>query len=165
MSPASTFTSTDWNTAKTVMVTGVEDSDMNDEFVTLSNDPSGANYDSVSTVDVKLNVTDNDSPGVNVSTTALTVREEDTTGNSYTLALNIQPTADVTVTVAGHSDTDVTPSPTTLIFTPQNWATAQDGDGDGRQRCGHGERFRHPDPQRDEHGQQLLPASRLPAWP
>ena len=126
VSPASlTFTSTDWNTAKTVMVTGVEDSDMNDEFVTLSNDPSGANYDSVSTVDVKLNVTDNDSPGVNVSKTALTVREEDTTGNSYTLVLNNQPTADVTVKVAGHSGTNVTPSPTTLFFTPPNWETAQ----------------------------------------
>ena len=29
---------------------------------------------------MKLNVADNDSSGVNVSTTALTVREEDTTG-------------------------------------------------------------------------------------
>ena len=48
VSPASlTFTPTDWNTPQTVTVTGVEDSDRDDEIVTLSNDPSGANYDSV----------------------------------------------------------------------------------------------------------------------
>ena len=57
---------------------------------------------------------------------SLTVREEDTAGNSYTVALNSrQPTANVTVTVAGHAGTDVTPSPATLTFTSQNWETAQ----------------------------------------
>ena len=77
----------------------------------------------VSTVDVDLTVTDNDLASVSVSTTALTVEEEDTTGDSYTVALFAPPTANVTVTVAGHSGTDVTPSPITLTFTPQNWNT------------------------------------------
>ena len=65
-------------------------------------------------------------PGVTVSRTALTVREEDTTGDSYTVVLSTQPTADVTVTVAGHSGTDVTPDPTSLTFTTSNWSTAQE---------------------------------------
>ena len=120
-----TFTPTDWSTAKTVTVMGVEDSDQFDEIVRLSNDPSGADYDSVSTVYVALTVADNDRTGVHVSKTSLTVQEEDTAGNSYTVALSRQPTADVTVTVAGHAGTDVTPSPATLTFTSQNWATAQ----------------------------------------
>ena len=120
-----TFTPTDWSTAKTVTVMGVEDSDQNDEIVRLSNDPSGADYDSVSTVDVALNVADNDRTGVHVSKTSLTVQEEDTAGNSYTVALHTQPTANVTVTVAGHAGTDVIPSPATLTFTSLNWATAQ----------------------------------------
>ena len=64
-------------------------------------------------------------PGVTVSTTALTVTEEDTTGDSYTVVLNTQPTATVTVTVAGHAGTDVTPSPTSLTFTTTTWGTAQ----------------------------------------
>ena len=57
----------------------------------------------------------------------LTVEEEDTTGGSYTVALSAQPTANVTVTVEGHSDTDVilTPDPPTLVFTMMNWETAQ----------------------------------------
>ena len=64
-------------------------------------------------------------PGVTVSTTALTVTEEDTTGDSYTVVLDSQPTANITVTVAGHAGTDVTPSPTSLTFTTTTWGTAQ----------------------------------------
>ena len=64
-------------------------------------------------------------PGVTVSTPAVTVTEEDTTGASYTVVLNSQPTATVTVTVAGHAGTDVTPSPTSLTFTTSTWGTAQ----------------------------------------
>ena len=63
--------------------------------------------------------------GVTVSETALTVTEEDSNGDTYTVVLNTQPTANVVVTVAGHSGTDVLPAPTTLTFTPMNWETAQ----------------------------------------
>ena len=94
-------------------------------------------------------------PGVTVSTTALTVTEQDTTGDGYTVALDTEPTATVTVTVAGHAGTDVTPNPTTLTFTTSNWDTAQtvtvtagdDADTDGR--------FGRADPQRGERGQRL----------
>ena len=64
-------------------------------------------------------------PGITVSKPALTVTEEDPTGDSYTVVLDTQPTADVTVTVAGHTGTAVTPTPTTLTFTTSNWNTAQ----------------------------------------
>ena len=64
-------------------------------------------------------------PGVTVSTTTLTVTEQDTTGDGYTVVLDTEPTADVTVTVAGHAGTDVTPNPATLTFTASNWDTAQ----------------------------------------
>ena len=63
--------------------------------------------------------------GVTVSKTALTVTEQDTTGDGYTVALDTEPTANVTVTVAGHSGTDVTPDPGTLTFTASNWDAAQ----------------------------------------
>ena len=64
-------------------------------------------------------------PGITVSETALTVTEEETTGDSYTVVLDSLPTADVVVTIAGHSGTDVTPNPTTLTFATSNWNTAQ----------------------------------------
>ena len=69
--------------------------------------------------------TTTDTPGVRVTPTALRVTEEDPTGGSYTVGLNTQPTAVVTVTVAGHSGTDVTPDPTTLTFSTSDWETVQ----------------------------------------
>ena len=64
-------------------------------------------------------------PGVSVLPTVLTVTEEDTAGASYTVVLDSRPTADVTVTVGGHSGTEVTPTPTSLTFTTSNWESAQ----------------------------------------
>ena len=66
-----------------------------------------------------------DPAGVTVSPTALTVTEEDMTGASYTVVLDTHPTASVTVTVAGHAGTEVTPSPTSLTFTTSNWDMGQ----------------------------------------
>ena len=51
--------------------------------------------------------------------------------STYELSLSSQPTADVTVTVAGHDGSDLTLSGTTLssdnelTFTPADWSTAQ----------------------------------------
>ena len=64
-------------------------------------------------------------PGVTVSKSALTVPEEDTTGDSYTVVLDTRPTANVLVTVAGHAGTDVTPTPGALTFTAMDWDTAR----------------------------------------
>ena len=69
--------------------------------------------------------TTTDTPGVTVIPTDLTVTEQDVTGASYTVVLDTQPTAGVTVTVAGHSGTEVTTSQATLSFTTSNWETPQ----------------------------------------
>ena len=69
--------------------------------------------------------TTTDPAGVTVSETALTVVEENITGDNYTVVLDSLPTANVVITVAGHSGTDVTPTPTTLTFTTSDWDTAQ----------------------------------------
>ena len=81
--------------------------------------------DTSTTQTYEVTVTRATPPGVTVSRTALTVTEQDTTGDSYTVVLDTQPTADVTVTVAGHAGTDVTRTPGTLTFTTSNWDTAQ----------------------------------------
>ena len=94
-------------------------------------------------------------PGVTVSTMALTVTEENTTGNTYTVVLDTQPTVSVTVTVSGHAGTEVTPTPASLTFTTANWNTAQTVTVKAGQRHGHHERYGHAYPQRDEHGHQL----------
>ena len=63
--------------------------------------------------------------GVTISKSALTVTEQDTTGDSYTVVLDRLPTASVTVTVGGLGSSDLTANPSSLTFTTGNWATAQ----------------------------------------
>ena len=123
-----TFTSMTWATAQTVNVTAGEDSDTVNDTVSLthSSTSTDSDYDAITIAGVVVTVIDNDAgPGVTVSKTALTVTEGYLTGESYTVILNTQPTADVTVTVAGHAGTDVTATPATLTFTSTTWATAQ----------------------------------------
>ena len=61
--------------------------------------------------------------------------------DSYTVVLDTQPTASVTVAVGGHSGTDGTPNPTTLTFTTSNWntdrtVTVTDNDSDNTLEIG-----------------------------
>ena len=57
--------------------------------------------------------------------------------DSYTVALNTQPAGDVTVTVSGHAGTDVSLDQTIAdLQRSTTWSTAQDGDGDRRERTG-----------------------------
>ena len=127
-----TFTPTTWDTAQTVTVTAGDDADTANDAVSLTHSAAStdSDYQGITIAGVAVTVTDNDNdapPGVTVSTSALTVTEEDPTGARYTVVLNSEPTATVTVTVAGHAGTDVslTPSSATLTFTPMNWGTAQ----------------------------------------
>ena len=56
---------------------------------------------------------------------AYPARGRATAGVSYTVTLASQPTEEVTVTVSGHADTDVSLDETTLTFTTGNWNSAQ----------------------------------------
>ena len=67
-----------------------------------------------------------DPAGVTISKSALTVTEQDSSGDTYTVVLDSQPTASVTISVGGQSGTDVTATPTPMTFTTGNWATAQE---------------------------------------
>ena len=69
-----------------------------------------------------VTITDNDTAGVTVSPTALTVTEG--SSDSYTVRLNSQPTGNVTVTVGGDSG-DVSVDDTTLTFTTTTWSNPQ----------------------------------------
>ena len=126
--PASlTFTTTNWSTAQTVTVTAATDTDTANDTVTLTHSAAStdSNYSGTTIDSVVVTVEDNDTDGVTISETSLTVTEEDTTGDTYTVVLNTPPTADVTVTVAGHARTVVTPTPASLTFTSTTWSTAQ----------------------------------------
>ena len=140
--PANTFADTDAGDTLTYTATQSDDTALPSwlSFAaatrTFSGTPPAAD---VGTVSVKVTASDGHggsvsdtfdivvsaAAGVTVSKSALTVTEEDTTGNTYTVVLDSQPTANVTVTVAGHAGTDVTLTPSILTFTTANWNMAQ----------------------------------------
>ena len=129
-----TFTTGNWSTAQTVTVTGTDDATAEaDETVTLAHAVASTDdsaYDALEDVSVTVTVEDNDTVGVMIDPTQLTVAEGDATGVSYSVKLTSEPAGDVTVTVSGHSGTDVGLSGMTLTnnvltFTAMNWSAAQ----------------------------------------
>ena len=83
---------------------------------------SGGDYAGFAASSVSVTVTDNDTPGVMVSPTSLTI-DEGSTG-TYTVELNTQPSGDVTVAISSNN-TDVTVSSSNLTFTSTGWDTEQ----------------------------------------
>ena len=122
-----TFTSESWGTAQTVTVSAAQDEDAaTDEAVTLSHTVSGTGeYQAVTAESVTVTIDEDDAARVSIDPTALTVTEGDATGASYAVVLDTQPTAEVTVTISGHADTDIALSDTVLTFTSENWETPQ----------------------------------------
>ena len=122
-SPSLTFTTTDWGHQSVTVMAG-RDGDAADDMATLTHDPSGADYDSVSNADLTVTVTDDDTRGIMVTPTSLTVGEGGS--GTYTVVLDTQPTGDVTVTIVDPTDnTDVKAEPAALTFTTTNWNSAQ----------------------------------------
>ncbi len=126
---ALTFTTTNWDDAQTVTVLAAADGDTANDTATLTHSASGGGYGSV-TGDVEVTVTDNDTPGLVLDPTSLTVAEGGS--GTYTVKLATQPTGNVTVTVAGASgevtfdtDGDTGGNQNTLSFTDSTWSTAQ----------------------------------------
>ena len=68
-----TFTANNWNTPQTVTVTAHHDDDaVDDDPVTLTHAVSGGDYEGVTAANVEVTITEDDTPGVSVSVTALT---------------------------------------------------------------------------------------------
>ena len=106
VSPSSlTFTAGNWNSTQTVTVTAGQDADAADDKATLTHNPSGADYGSVSNAILMVTVTDDETAGVTVTPTSLTVNEGGT--NTYTIVLDTEPTDTVTVAISSNN-TDVT---------------------------------------------------------
>ena len=121
--PSLTFTTSNYNTAKTVTVTGVEagTATINHAFRL-----TGASADVIpdaGTVAVTVSAaTISATAGVTISPTSLTVEEG--SSNTYMVKLDKAPSADVTITVSGASG-DVTVDGSPLTFTSGNYSAEQ----------------------------------------
>ncbi len=128
-----TFTATNWSAAQTVTVSAAEDANTANESVTLTHTPTGADYGGGAGMAAEIVATaaENDTPSLRVDPTMLTVEEGSSA--SYQVRLNTQPSAGVTVTVAGataevtvDTDDDATGNQTTLTFSTTDWGTNQE---------------------------------------
>ena len=135
VSPATlTFTTSNWGTAQTVTVTGVDDDLDNpgdQRQAMISHDVSGAgtDYEDETAASVVVTVTDDDGAGVTIKesdgSTSVTEKSGDGRSDTYTVVLDSEPTAEVTITVESGDSGAATVSPATLTFTTTNWNTAQ----------------------------------------
>ena len=127
--PASlTFTSANWNTAQTVTVTGVnddlDDGDIAYSVVTAAATSADGVYNGIDPADVSVTNTDNDASGITVSTISGPTTEAGGTA-TFTVVLNAEPTANVTVGLSTSDATEGTVLPASLTFTSATWNVAQ----------------------------------------
>jgi len=137
-----------WSDPQTVTITGVNDTppaidgDIGYNIVTAA--ATGGDYAGIDPSDVSVTNNDNETPGVTVNPTTLTVSEP--TGNgTFTIKLNTQPSgsADVTISSIAASNGECSISPTSTTIANANWntgttftVTAQNDDViDGNQTC------------------------------
>jgi hypothetical protein len=122
-SVALTFTPANWNAVQTITVGAVDDAIAEGTHLanlTLTSTSADINYGSLPAIGLPVTITDNDRAGVLVvESGGATGVTEGGAGDSYTIALAAQPSADVTVTLL--SSTQLQVSPPTVTFTAANW--------------------------------------------
>ena len=132
-----TFTTGNWDVERTVTVSAADDDDGEAGIATIAHNAVSDDsvYDGIPTPGVKATEDDDDSIGVKVSPTTLSVPEGGSA--TYTVRLGTKPLSDVTVeatrdqrsdvdlTVSSDTDTDTDTDSVTLTFTNSNWNTEQ----------------------------------------
>ena len=132
-----TFTNSNWSRQQTVTILAAEDDDGKPGIAAFNHSAAspGTVYDGLPSPSVRVTENDNDSPGVIVSPTTLSVPEGGSA--TYTVRLGTKPLDDVTVqatrdnrsdadlTVSSDTDTDAAIDSVTLAFTNSNWNTEQ----------------------------------------
>ena len=112
-----TFAPATFAMPQTITVAGTEDTNVVDDIATVTVASAG-----LTPVTVNVSVTDNDRQAIIASPSNLAFVEAGSEGTM--VRLNFAPVADTTVTITS-SSTKVLASPTTLTFTPTNYATGQ----------------------------------------
>ncbi|MBD2005985.1 MULTISPECIES: choice-of-anchor Y domain-containing protein [Cyanophyceae] len=123
-----TFSANNWSIAQTVTVTGVDDAiaDGNIPYsiITAPVVSTDSKYNNLNPNDVAVTNIDNDIAGFTI-TPARRLQTTEAGGQaSFTVKLNSQPTANVTLGLVS-SDTTEGISTSSLTFTPNNWNIAQ----------------------------------------
>ena len=119
-----TFTPNNWNVAQNVTVTAIDNSiaqGTRSGTIAHTSVSTDTNYNNLTISPVTATIADNDTTGVNISQQSTTATEGGAT-SSYTLNLNSQPTAPVTISFdAGNQISAIAP----ITFDSTNWNVAK----------------------------------------
>ncbi|MEO6034288.1 MAG: DNRLRE domain-containing protein [Verrucomicrobiota bacterium] len=125
VSPVSlVFTPADWNVPQIVTITGQDDAVVDGtvaySIVLAPATSSDVNYDGLNPADVQVVNGDNEG-GITVAPTSGLTTTEAGGSATFTIRLNTQPTADVTIGLSSGNTSEGTVSPANLTFTTSDW--------------------------------------------
>ena len=131
VSPLSlTFTPSNWMTAQTVTVRGVDDAvvDGNQVYalrLCVIQAVGDSGYHNLDPADVSITNNDDDAVGIAVGPTASLLTTERGGTATFTIVLRSVPTSPVTVNLSSSNPGEGTVSPASVSFDASNWSTAQ----------------------------------------
>ncbi len=120
--PSLSFTPLNWKQLQTVNVAAAEDLDAVDDGTSVSLRGTGADYGNVA-ANLLITVEDNDTPGLVINPTDPALSEGG--NNTFTVKLVTRPSSNVTVRLTQPSNSDLTLTPASLVFTDSNWNSTQ----------------------------------------
>ena len=120
-----TFTTSNWDTAQTLTVTGVDDMTADGtQMYTITTEPASSSdpgYNTINPTDISVT---NQESGFTVTASGNIDTDETGGTENFSVVLVSQPTATVTIPVASSNTSEGTVSPTMLEFTTANWNNA-----------------------------------------
>jgi len=124
-----TFTPSNWDTAQTVSVTGVDDPTVDGDQATtitlaVDDDNSDDAFDPLADQTISVTTTDDDVAGFALSEMTVTVAEAGTT-ETFTVVLTAQPLSNVVINVASGNTAEVTVDSASLTFANVDWDQPQ----------------------------------------
>jgi hypothetical protein len=123
------FTADNWNISQSVIVTGVDDYQVDgnvDYQIIIAPAVSGdSNYNGINAADVSLLNMDNDVAGITITPVLGLTTTESGGKSSFTVVLNTIPSSIVTVNCNSDDATEGAVSPSSVTFTSANWNTPQ----------------------------------------
>jgi hypothetical protein len=100
----------------------VDDGDVAYTIITSPAVSGDGNYSGVNPSDVSVTNNDNDTAGITVTPTSGLVTTESFGTDTFTVALDTQPTTSVTINLSSSNTNEGTILPATLVFNSGDWS-------------------------------------------
>ncbi len=122
--PSLTFTANNWNVSQEVTLIAGHDDDFVNDSEEILLEASGGGYD-LERGRVSVTIIDDDEPKLEINPKSITVAEGEPISNFFDIRLAAQPTGEVTVMIPIFTNTALSRSPATLMFSASNYDDPQ----------------------------------------